>query len=105
LEPGVPVVTVTVPLYTKWAILKLTPMEIEMNKKDLELAALRQEAIRDQIIEILILAGIAADSRTFTAICDLDTMVCVALGLDPKKHAMADSIKDAVNHSQTGYPS
>jgi hypothetical protein len=32
-------------------------------------------------------------------------MVCVALGLDPKKHAMADSIKDAVNHSQTGYPS
>ena len=76
-----------------------------MTNRKLGLAALRQEAIRDQIIQILILAGIAADSRTFTAICDLDTMVCVALGLDPKKHAMADSIKDAVNHSQTGYPS
>jgi hypothetical protein len=74
-----------------------------MAKKELQLAALRQEAIRDQIIEILILAGIAADDRTFTAICDLDAMVCVALGLDPKKHAMADSIKDAVNHSQTGF--
>lgn len=75
-----------------------------MTKKELGLAALRQEAIRDQIIEILILAGVAADSKTFTAICDLDAMVCVALGLDPKKHAMADSIKDAVNHSQKDCP-
>jgi hypothetical protein len=76
-------------------------MEMDMTKKSLELAIRRQEAIRDQICEILILAGVVADEKTFTAICDLDAMVCMAVGLDPSKHAMADSIKATVNHSQT----
>lgn len=67
------------------------------------LAVLRQEAIRDKICEILILAGVVADDKTFTAICDLDAMVCIAVGLDPKKHAMADSIKSSINHSRTDY--
>jgi len=47
LEPGVPVVTVTVPLYTNWAILKLSPMEIEMTKE------LNLPAQRDIIIEMM----------------------------------------------------
>ena len=46
MEPGVPVVTVTVPLYTNWAILKPSPMEIEMTEREPF-----TEAIADSITE------------------------------------------------------
>ena len=55
MEPGVPVVTVTVSLYTNWAILKLTPMEIEMNTDATEL----REDILDLVLSIYNLAAAA----------------------------------------------
>lgn len=72
-----------------------------MTKKSLELALLRQEAIRNKIFEIFSLAGVVPDDKTLTAICDLDAMVCMAVGLDPSAYGMTDSTQEIVNHSQT----
>jgi hypothetical protein len=90
LEPGVPVVTVTVALYTNWAILKLTPMEIEMD--DNQTPEMRHEEVLELIEMILNTAGVNANPKIFSAICQLDAAICEALGLDVKVHAMADSI-------------
>jgi len=90
LEPGVPVVTVTGRVYTKTVFVKLSRMEIEMDNN--QTPEMRHEEVLELIEMILNTAGVNANPKIFSAICQLDAAICEALGLDVKVHAMADSI-------------
>lgn len=90
MEPGVPVVTVTGRVYTKTVFVKLSRMEIEMDNN--QTPEMRHEEVLELIEMILNTAGVNANPKIFSAICQLDAAICEALGLDVKVHAMADSI-------------
>jgi len=59
---------------------------------DIPTPEMRHEEVLDLIEMILNTAGVNANPKIFTAVCQLDAAICEALGLDVKVHAMVDSI-------------